>query len=117
MQARKLLFIGVGSLAGLIVIAAFIIIVAFLGMFRGGRGQNFVRPPEGQQAISPVADIALYSQVRGNSSFLYRKDPATGTNVLSPFRRAVGKIPILARSGLPIYPLPASPLWSKHPQR
>jgi hypothetical protein len=81
MQARKLLWIGVGSLAGLIGIAAFAIIVAFFGVFRGGRGQNFVRAPEGQQAISPVGDIAVYSQVRGNSSFLYRKDPATGTNV------------------------------------
>jgi hypothetical protein len=80
MQARKLLFIGVGGLAGLIVITASIIILASFGMFRGGRGQTFVRPSEGQQAISPVGDIALYSQLRGNSSFLYRKDSARGTN-------------------------------------
>jgi hypothetical protein len=80
MQARKLFFIGVGSLVGLIVIAAFIIVVAFFGMFRGGRGQNFVRAARGQQTISPVGDIAVYSQVRGSSSYLYRKDPVTGTN-------------------------------------
>ena len=80
MQARKLLFIGIGGLAGLIVITASIVILAFVGAFHG-RGQNSVPPPEGQQTISPGGDIALYSQVRGNSSFLYRKDPATGTNV------------------------------------
>jgi hypothetical protein len=81
MQARKLLLIGVGGLAGLVVITASMVILAFLGAFRGARGQNSVPPPEGRQAISPGGDIALYSQVRGNSSFLYRKDPATGTNV------------------------------------
>jgi hypothetical protein len=81
MQARKLLVIGVGSLAGLIVIAAFIIIFGVFGDVPRRRGQNLVRPPEGQQATSPVEDVALYSQVRGNSSFLYRKDPATRTNV------------------------------------
>src|SRR5271170_6023522 len=81
MQARKLLFIGVGGLAGLVVITAFIVILASVGAFRGARGQNSVPPPEGQQAISPVGEMALYSQAQGDSSFLYRKDPATGANV------------------------------------
>jgi hypothetical protein len=81
MQARKLLSIGVGGLTGLVVITASLIILVFVGGSRGGRGQNSVPPPEGQQALSPVGDIALYSQVRGSSTFLYRKDLATGTTV------------------------------------
>jgi hypothetical protein len=81
MQAGKLLFIGVGSLAGLIVIAASVIVLTFFGMFHRSRGQTFVRPPEAQQAISPVGAAALYSQAQGNSSFLYRKDLATGANI------------------------------------
>jgi hypothetical protein len=81
MQARKLLWIGVGGLAGLVVITAALVIFVFVGAFHGGRGQKSAPPPEGKQAISPGGDIALYSQVQGSSSFLYRKDPASGTNV------------------------------------
>ena len=64
MQARKLLWIGVGGLAGLVVITAALVIFVFVGAFHGGRGQNSVPPPEGKQAISPGGDIVLYSQVQ-----------------------------------------------------
>ena len=64
MQARKLLWIGVGGLAGLVVITAALVILVFVGAFQSGRGQKSAPPPEGKQAISPGGDIVLYSQVQ-----------------------------------------------------
>ena len=45
------------------------------------RERTEFRAPEGQQAVSPVGNIALFSRASGASSFLYRKSPSTGTSV------------------------------------
>jgi hypothetical protein len=79
MRVGKILAISVVSLAGLIVIAVAAVAITFFVSTRSGNQQNFA-PPEGQQAVSPVGDMALVSQASGSSSFLYRKNPSTKTN-------------------------------------
>ena len=79
MRAGKILAISVVSLASLIVIAVAAVALTFFVSTRSGNQQNFA-PPEGQQAVSPVGDMALVSQASGSSSFLYRKSPSTRTN-------------------------------------
>jgi hypothetical protein len=79
MRAGKILAISVVSLASLIVIAvAAAAIVSFVST-RNGNQQNFA-PSEGQQAVSPVGDMALVSKTTKSSSFLYRKSPTARTN-------------------------------------
>lgn len=72
--------IAVVSLASLIVIAAATIALIALGFSRRETQQNFA-PPEGQQAVSPLSNIALFSKSSGSSSFLYRKDLTSGASV------------------------------------
>src|ERR1035437_8371998 len=79
MRVGKILAISVVSLASLIMIAVAAVAITFFVSARSRNQENFV-PPEGQQAVSPVGDIALFSQASGNSSFLYRKSTSTGTN-------------------------------------
>ncbi len=76
MRVGKILAISVVSL---IVIAVAAVAITFFVSTRTANYQNFA-PPEGQQAVSPVGDMALVSQARGNSSFLYRKSPSIRTN-------------------------------------
>jgi hypothetical protein len=80
MRIGKILSIAVVSLASLIVIAAGAIAISVFGFSRSRTQQNFA-PPEGQQAVSPVGNISLYSKSSGDSSFLYRKDPASGASL------------------------------------
>jgi len=80
MRAGKIFVISVAGLASLIVIAVAAIAIAFFVSSRSRSVQNFV-PPEGQQAVSPVGNMALLSRASGVSSFLYRKNPSTGTSV------------------------------------
>jgi hypothetical protein len=80
MRVAKICSIAVVSLAGLIVIGGAAIAVTFFATSRRGSQQNFA-PPEGQQAVSPVGGTILFSQTRGDSSFLYRKDLSNGKTV------------------------------------
>src|SRR5215469_16517398 len=78
MRVGKIVAISVVSLASLIVIGAAAIAISIFAPSRTKSQQNFL-PPEGQQAVSPVGDGALLSQSNGNSSFLYRTSPSSGT--------------------------------------
>jgi hypothetical protein len=80
MTVGKIFSIVVVSLASLIVIAAVAIAITVFGFSRSREQQNFA-PSEGQQAVSPVGGIVLFSQTNGKSSFLYRKDPSSGKSV------------------------------------
>ena len=80
MRVGKILAISVVSLASIIVVAVAIVTINFLVSSRGASQQNFA-PSKGQQAVSPVGDVALFAQPSGNSSFLYRKSPSSGANV------------------------------------
>jgi Tol biopolymer transport system component len=80
MRVGKIIAISVVSLASLIVIAVAATAVVFFVSSRSRSVQNFV-PPEGQQAVSPVGNMALFSRASGGSSFLYRKNLSAGTSV------------------------------------
>lgn len=80
MKIGRLFSVVVAGLASLVVISAGAAAIALFGFSRGSRQQNF-SPPEGQQAVSPTAEIFLFSKSSGSSSFLYRKDRANGTGV------------------------------------
>jgi Tol biopolymer transport system component len=80
MRAGRILTIVVVSLASVILIAAGTIAVVVFARSTSAKQQNF-RPPDGNQAISPVGNTVLYSQTSGNSSFLYRKNPSDGSGV------------------------------------
>lgn len=77
MKVKKLLAVAIVSIASLIVIVTVVVAVTFLGFSRGGSQQNFA-PSQGQKAVSPLGNIALFSQNSGGSSFLYRKDSPNG---------------------------------------
>src|ERR1039458_9542072 len=80
MRVGKILAISVVSVASLFVIGAAAIAITVFASSRRGNQQNFA-PPEGQQAVSPLGDRALFSRTSGDSSFLYRKNSSTGTSV------------------------------------
>jgi Tol biopolymer transport system component len=80
MRVGKILAFSVLGLASLIVIVVAATAIAFFASSRSRSAQNFV-PPEGQQAVSPVGNMALFSRASGASSFLYRKNASTGTSV------------------------------------
>jgi hypothetical protein len=80
MRVGKILAFSVIGLASLIVIIVLATAVTFFAPSRSKSLQN-VAPPEGQQAVSPVRNIALFSRTSGPSSFLYRKNLATGTSL------------------------------------
>lgn len=80
MRAGKILAISVVSVASLIVIGAAAIAISVFASSRRGNQQNFA-PPEGQQAVSPVGDMALFSRTSGPSSFLYLKNLSSGTSI------------------------------------
>jgi hypothetical protein len=71
MRVGKILAIAVLSIASFTVIGGVAIAV----------GQQNFSPSEGQQAVSPVGGTILFSQGRGDSSFLYRKDLSNGKSV------------------------------------
>ena len=77
MRVGKILSVAVVSLASLIVLGAVVIAIVFFANSRRGSPQNLA-PSEGQQAVSPAGDTVLYSQTRGDSSFLYRKSLSSG---------------------------------------
>jgi Tol biopolymer transport system component len=110
MRVGKILAILVVSLASVIVVAAAIVTISFLVSSRGARQQNFA-PSKGQQAVSPVGDVALFSQPSGNSSFLYRKDPSSGTKVrLTEAAHGIESEPNFSRDGkLVVYSSATSP--------
>ena len=80
MRVSKVLSIVVVAVASLIVLAAIVVAIRLFAPSRTEAQQNFP-PADGQQAISPVGDAAVFSQANGTSSFLYRKDPSTGKSV------------------------------------
>jgi hypothetical protein len=80
MRVGKILAFSVLGLGCLIVIVVAATAIAFFASSRSRSAQNFL-PPEGQQAVSPVGDMALFSRASGASSFLYRKNASTGTSV------------------------------------
>ena len=80
MRVGKVLAFSVLGLASLIVIVVAATAVAFFVSSRSRSAQNFV-PPEGQQAVSPVGNVALFSRASGASSFLYHKNVTSGTSV------------------------------------
>jgi hypothetical protein len=80
MRVGKILAISVVSIASLIVIAVGAVAITLFVSSRSRNQQNFV-PPEGQQAVSPAGDMALFSRTSGHSSFLYRKTLSSGTCV------------------------------------
>src|ERR1039458_4386218 len=80
MRVGKIVAISVVSLASLIVIAVASIAITVFASSRSAKQQNFA-PPEGQQAVSPLGDMALFSRTSGPSSFLYLKNLSSGTIV------------------------------------
>jgi hypothetical protein len=80
MRVGKIFAISVVSVASLIVIVVAATAIAFFVSSRSRSVQNFL-PPEGKQAVSPLGNMALFSRASGGSSFLYRKNPSTGTSV------------------------------------
>lgn len=77
MRVGKVLAISVVSIAGVIVLSAAVIAIRFLVPSRSDSQQNFA-PHEGQQAVSPTAEVVLLSQASGSSSFFYLKASANG---------------------------------------
>jgi hypothetical protein len=77
MKIGKILSIAIVSVASLIVIAAVVAAISIFGFSRASNPQN-IAPSEGPQAVSPAGGIVLLSKRNGNSSFLYRKDLASG---------------------------------------
>jgi len=77
MRVGRILAISVVGLAGIIVAATAIVTINFFVSSRSASQQNFA-PSIGQQTVSPVGNVALFSQPSGNSSFLYRKNPSSG---------------------------------------
>jgi hypothetical protein len=77
MKVGKILSIVIVSVASLIVIAAVVAAISIFGFSRVRNQQN-IAPSEGPQAVSPSEGIVLLSKKSGNSSFLYRKDLASG---------------------------------------
>jgi hypothetical protein len=80
MRVGRVLSIAVVSLAGVIVVAAGMIAFRFFAPSLSAEQQNFA-PPEGQQAVSPLGDTVIFSQNSGGHSFLYRKNPSSGTSL------------------------------------
>ena len=78
MRVGRILAISVVGLASIIVLAAAIVTITSLVSSRSASKQNFA-PSKGQQAVSPVGDVALFSLPNGSSSFLYRKNLSSGT--------------------------------------
>lgn len=80
MNIRKVLAVSVVSIASLIVIGAAGIAIFNWLSSRGADQRNFA-PQEGQQALSPGGEAALFSRNSGDSSFLYRKNLAGGAEI------------------------------------
>lgn len=80
MRVGKILSLAVVCLASLVLVTAAAVAITLFASSRGGKQKNLASS-QGQQAVSPQGDTVLFSQTSGNSSFLYRKDPSSGTSV------------------------------------
>jgi len=109
MRIGRLLAVSVVSVASLIVLAAVIIWVTFY--FQSRSTQQNLSDPDGQQARSPIANLALVNQSQGESSFLYRTDFSSGTSVrLTNVARGIESEAVFSHDGkLVAYSFASSP--------
>lgn len=110
MRIGKIAIVSVVTLASLIVIAAAILVTGLFVRSRASEQQDFPAA-DSQQAISPIAKIALISQASGASSFLYREDLSTGAKKrLTQAPSGIESEPSFSRDGrLVVYSFAQSP--------